>query len=129
MSINIKWNEPALDRLLNQPSGPVGKHMKVIGLKILAGAHSIAGRDTGDLVRKLYMKQGRRGRFQYVEVGSTAKHAYYHHEGTKPHQIRPENGRLLRFNVGGHVVYARKVNHPGTRGTKYLTIPMRRAVR
>lgn len=125
----MHWDERALDRLLNHPTGAVGRHMKSIGLKILAGAHSMAGVRTGQLRRKLYMKQGRRGRFQYVEVGSTARHAYYHHEGTKPHQILPENGRLLRFNVGGKVVYARRVSHPGTKGTKYLTIPMRRAVR
>lgn len=102
--------------------------MKKIGLKTLAGARRMAGRDTGELVRKLYMKQGRVGRIQYVEVGSTAPHAYMHHEGTKPHMIRPETGRVLRFNVGGTVVYARKTVHPGTAPNRYLTVPMRRAV-
>lgn len=89
----------------------------------------MAGVDSGDLRRKLYMSQGRRGRVQYVEVGSKSRHAWYHHEGTKPHQITPETGRLLRFNVGGRVVYAKRVSHPGTRGVRYLTTPMRRAVR
>lgn len=127
--IRMKWNEPALDRLLNQPSGPVGRHMKKIGLKILAGAHSAAGHDTGELKAKLYMRQGRKGNVQYVEVGTKAKHGLVHHEGSKPHQIRPANGRVLRFNVNGRVVYARKVSHPGTRAVRYLTGPMRRVVR
>ncbi len=129
MTVNVHFFEPALDRLLNQPTGPVGRHMKKIGLQIYAGALRMAGRDTGDLVRKMYMKQGRRGRYQYVEVGSTSGHAYVHHKGTKPHLIRPETGRVLRFNVGGHVVYARQTIHPGTKPNHYLTVPMRRAVR
>lgn len=129
MTINIRWNEPALDKLLNNPKGEVGRHMRLIGVKILAGAKTMAGEDTGELRRKLYMKQYRRGKVQAVEVGSTARHAYWHHEGTKPHQIVPETGRLLRFNVGGKVVYARRVSHPGTKGVRYLTTPMRRALR
>lgn len=127
--MSIRWNERALDTLLNNPYGDVGRYMRRVGLKILAGAHGMAGMRTGELRRKLYMKQGRQGRFQYVEVGSKARHAYMHHQGTKPHQILPESGRVLRFNVGGRVVYARKVSHPGTRGNEFLTIPMRKAVR
>lgn len=35
-------------------------------------------------------------------------------EGSRAHIIRP-HGRVLRFVTGGGVVYARSVNHPGTR--------------
>lgn len=126
---DVRFDERALDRLLNQPSGDVGKHLRKIGLLIFAGANVMAGRKTGDLRRKMYMVQGRKGRYQHVEVGSKSRHAYLHHEGTKPHRITPENGRLLRFNVGGRVVYAKKVMHPGTRPNPYLTVPMRRHVR
>jgi hypothetical protein len=45
---------------------------------------------------------------------------------TKPHEIRPRGSvsdlvagtarKALRFRVGGRWVYAKKVNHPGTRG-------------
>ena len=38
--------------------------------------------------------------------------------GSKAHVIRPKNGRLLRFAVGGNVVYARQVRHPGTKGRR-----------
>lgn len=34
--------------------------------------------------------------------------------GSRPHVIRARGG-LLRFTVGGNVVYARQVNHPGTK--------------
>lgn len=127
--MKVKWNKGELDHLLNQPSGPVGKHMKTIGLKTLAGAKAMAGYRTGELRAKLYMKHKRKGRYQYVEVGSKAKHAYMHHQGTKRHLIRPDNGRILRFNVGGQVVYARKTLHPGTKPNPFLTVQMRKAVR
>lgn len=41
--------------------------------------------------------------------------------GTKPHEIRPrkKNG-VLRFEVGGRIVYARVVHHPGTRPNNFL---------
>jgi hypothetical protein len=126
--INLRLDEGALDRLLNQPSGEVGGHMRKIGLLIYAGAMAQAGSKTGDVRRRMYWTHGRRGRYQYVEVGSRSRHALMHHEGTKPHLIMPDSGRILRFNVGGRVVYARKVLHPGTRGNPFLTRPMRRAV-
>lgn len=39
----------------------------------------------------------------------------YQDQGTRPHVIRPRTRRVLRFAAGGDVVYARQVNHPGTR--------------
>lgn len=130
----VKFDNKALDELLNSPvprPGTVGAYMHKIGLEILAGARGMAGFRTGDLRRKLYMKHSRGfgGRFQYVEVGSTSSHAWLHHEGTKPHLIVPKFGRVLRYNIGGKVVYARKVNNRGTRPNKYLETPMRKALR
>jgi len=39
--------------------------------------------------------------------------------GTRAHVIRPRRKKFLRFRVGGRVVFARKVNHPGTRPYKF----------
>lgn len=40
-------------------------------------------------------------------------------EGTKPHEIRPRRRTFLRFEFGGSPIFARKVNHPGTRPTGF----------
>ncbi len=53
-------------------------------------------------------------------VESTDEIAYYYHSGTRPHVIRPRNARALRFTVGGRTVFARSVNHPGTRPHPYV---------
>jgi len=126
---NLRIYDTVLDFELNSPPGMVGRHLGRIGDVILTGARAIAGTDTGRLKRSLYKHTRRDSRGLYLEVGATVPYAYMHHEGTPPHVIVPETGRVLRFKSGGRVVYARKVVNPGTRGRKYLTVPLRRAVR
>ena len=50
------------------------------------------------------------------------KYALMVHNGTKPHIIRPKSpGRRLKFRGRtGTMVYARKVNHPGTAANPFL---------
>lgn len=57
-----------------------------------------------------------------IKVISTNPHTLLVHNGSRPHQIFPRRrGGRLRFVVGGRVVYARKVNHPGYAGNPFLT--------
>lgn len=42
-------------------------------------------------------------------------------DGTRPHIIRPrKKGGVLRFEVGGRVVYSAYARHPGTRANNFL---------
>lgn len=50
----------------------------------------------------------------WKRVIARARHGRFIEEGTKAHVILPRRGRFLKFVVGGHTVFARKVNHPGT---------------
>lgn len=126
---DIRFREPAINRMLESTSGEVGRYMAIVGTRILEGARRIVGVSSRRLQASLYMRHERTARGQVVTVGSPLDYAYVHHEGSRPHQIIARGGRVLRFNEGGRVVYARQVNHPGFRGKKYLTIPLRRAVR
>lgn len=47
-------------------------------------------------------------------------YATYVNDGTRPHVIRPRNAQVLRFRVGGRIVFARKVDHPGTKPNPFL---------
>lgn len=61
-----------------------------------------------------------------IEVISTHPATGWVHDGTPPHQIRPRRtGGMLRFEVGGRIVFARVVNHPGYRGDPFLTNALR----
>lgn len=55
-------------------------------------------------------------------------YAAFVNDGTAPHIIRPRNARVLRFVVGGQVVYARVVHHPGTRANPFLDRALREVV-
>lgn len=50
-------------------------------------------------------------------------------DGSAPHIIRPRRAKALRFVVGGRVVYAKVVHHPGTRGTRFLDRALREVLR
>lgn len=39
--------------------------------------------------------------------------------GSRPHVILPRRARVLRFESGGMTVFARRVNHPGTRAKNW----------
>lgn len=77
---------------------------------------------TGNLGRQV--REGRIGvRGPRTVTGSIEDHAdyaLYVHEGTRPHVIRPKNGKALRFNVGGRTVFAKVVHHPGTGARPFL---------
>lgn len=121
MPLVVKWDNRALDKLLNSPRGTVGAYLFVKGAMIRQKARLQVGVDTGALKGSIHVRQGRTGVGQYVEVGSPLSHALMHHEGTKPHVIVPKRAAVLRFSAGGRVIYTRKVNHPGTRPNRYLT--------
>lgn len=44
-----------------------------------------------------------------------APHAKFVLSGTAPHIIRAKNASALRFTTGGKTVFAKQVNHPGTK--------------
>jgi|SRR5450759_4446143 len=56
-----------------------------------------------------------------ILVGSDNPIALLHHEGTKPHIIRPRNAKILAFWAGGSLVFRHVVHHPGTQPNRYLT--------
>ncbi len=62
-------------------------------------------------------------------VFASASYAKFVDEGTKPHMIRPVNGQALRwFGAFGNPIFARVVNHPGTKGV-FFTRKTRDAVK
>jgi hypothetical protein len=43
------------------------------------------------------------------------EHSTFIEAGTRPHVILPRRARVLVFQVAGRTVFARRVNHPGTK--------------
>jgi len=58
-------------------------------------------------------------------VEATASYAPFVENDTRPHDIKARNAKFLRFRVGGRVVYAKIVHHPGTKGQHFLAKAVR----
>ena len=92
-------------------------------------------RKTGNLAESTtYIVPGKgynsRLEFHQPALSPHNRQAYgrYVREGTKPHTIYPKNAKALRFTAKGEVVFAKKVNHPGTKANLYHLEALRQMV-
>jgi hypothetical protein len=110
----------AMDMMLKSPVGEVGRYLAGRARLIVVGARGQVGKKTGKLQASIHSRQSRTAYGQMVWIGSTVEYALAHHEGTKPHIIRPDKAKALRFTSGSRIIYSRAVKHPGTRANRYL---------
>lgn len=116
--VNIDQNAVAN---LTRPAGPVDVYTKGKAGQIAGKARQIVPVRTGTLRNSIKVQQARdlKGRYSVgYDVEANAKYAAFVHEGTRPHVI--VGNPLLVFQVGGATVFARRVNHPGTKANPFL---------
>ncbi len=109
-----------MDMMLKSPVGDVGRFLAGRARLIVIGAKRQVGKKTRRLQQSIHSRQSRTAYGQMVWIGSEVKYALAHHEGTKPHIIKPNKAKALRFTAGTRVIYSRAVRHPGTRANRYL---------
>lgn len=71
-------------------------------------------RENGRLKRSIIHRVEGTGLRSRGIVTANTEYAAAVHNGTRPHEIRPRTARVLRFPTRGGIVFAPKVNHPGT---------------
>lgn len=130
---SVTVDTAALRKVFHDQRGAIGQDLDKRGRRVLDHARRGVGVDTGLLLSTIRMNRGDNSRGQYLDViaGVQGLTPYlgYHMEGTRPHIIRPRRtGGWLRFTSGGRVVYAKQVNHPGTRPNRFLEAALRFAV-
>ena len=73
---------------------------------------------TGNLASSVRLAQLNLSETESVAVmaagGSGSSYASHVEFGTVPHEIRAKYAKALRFEIGGNVLFRKKVNHPGT---------------
>lgn len=120
----IIWNDGAFGW-----NGPVGVWLANKGRELEVGAKASVGVETGALQANIttdrHPPSTTPGEL-VLDVGANPGgdvdgYAIYHHEGTKPHEIKAKPGKTLRFRSGGRWVYTKRVMHPGTKPNNYLT--------
>lgn len=82
------------------------------------------GRRTRTLLRSIIHQPARfAGGTARGTWGSNVPYARYHNDGTKPHVIVPVRAKALAWRGGNSrsgMIFARRVNHPGTTGTRFM---------
>lgn len=108
------------------------------GPQVVNRAKVLAPVDTGRLRAAIKGKLVRNWtlRSEY-QITVNVDYAEMVHDGTRPHIIRPKRAHTLRrssrgvvkpalrFEIGGRIVYAKVVHHPGTRARPFLDRALR----
>jgi len=114
--------QPGYDLTFKSRIGPVGRDIERRSLIVEVAAVRQARSRSGILRHGIHSAwipspEGNAAR----AIGSEVSHALVHHEGSRPHVIKPRNAKILRWvNKQGHVVFANSVRHPGTKANRYL---------
>lgn len=121
-------DDAALQAFIFNPRGPIRTDLRRRGRQVRRRARQLVGVETGALRQSITMEELDTLTTPAVSVGSKLPYALLHHDGTPPHVILPNSRRLLRFKVAGKIVYAERVQHPGTKANPFLAQALREAI-
>lgn len=128
VSSSFRLERGRVERMLRLPGGMVHRNMERRVRRVEAEARRLApgsmGRGTNI---RAAIQRGPGGDFRGV-VSVHHPAALYVLYGTRPHLIRPVRAQALRFTVGGRVVFAKVVHHPGYQGRNFLAMALRSAL-
>lgn len=86
---------------------------------IVKDAQKKAKKKTGALSRSIKANYKRQG--LDAEIKADVEYASYVEYGTRAHIIRPKGKKALVFNNGNKLCFSKKVRHPGTKASPFLT--------
>lgn len=93
--------------------------LRSIGRRGVQLLRNFAPHKTGKLARSIhYSITGPNSRLR-VNFFDRVPYGGFVISGTRPHFIRARTAKALRFTVGGQTVFAKSVQHPGTRANPY----------
>lgn len=126
VSTSFRLDQSRVTRLLRLPGGLVDRSLRRRVERVQRAAERLAPGTMGAGIRTSirYEADGPHG-----TITSTHPATIYVVNGTRPHIIRPRRpGGVLRFTIGGRVVYARLVHHPGTKPNDFMVRALREAL-
>lgn len=108
-------------KLTTGPGMPVIRLVNQLARRVTNSAKQRTPVNTGNLRNSIHQEPVRvTGSVVSFSVVADADYASYVHDGTRPHVIYPKNAKVLAFSAGGTMVFASKVNHPGTKARPFL---------
>lgn len=100
--------------------------MRELQLAALTEEKRLSPVKTGNLRRTI--RPGRASAAGFENI-ATAGYAAPVEFGSAPHRIVPRRRKVLRFKVGGADVFAKVVNHPGSRAQPFMRPGIEKVVR
>ncbi len=101
-----------VDRILNETGNTAQRRVKTTG--------AFQRRSSSSAKDATKFKVVKTGGGRILRIRNTKRHAKFLEFGTAPHPIVAKNAKVLRFKVGGAVIFRRRVMHPGTKATRFL---------
>lgn len=125
IKVRLYPGEPEL--FANDVDGDVVKDLVRRMRRVRFEARKLVRVRTGRLLSTIdtrVIPQKRRTWVAVVAGGKGITYTGYEHDGTAPHEIRARRKKALRFMIDGQVVFRKRVWHPGTTGTLFLTMAL-----
>lgn len=128
--VKVVIDHAALDHFKGW-NGPLGRSVNRLAMETAWRARVLGNKRTGRMVANIEVQKGHWSKGIEFKVGTDVPYALYVNEGTKPHEIKAKNAPFLVFfwPKVGHVVYFKRVWHPGTRPYKFLERSLEAAMR
>ncbi|MFD5570486.1 hypothetical protein [Streptomyces cadmiisoli] len=122
MSVEVRVDQGAIRRLLRARGGPARRKLQQRVDRVARFARAEAPGSMGDYI-VTEIRDGPRG----LEGAVICTHPKVRLvlDGTRPHLIRPRRAKVLWFEVGGNVVFAKLVRHPGVQPNNFLARALR----
>ena len=96
----VAVNRGAINTLLRDPGGPLGRSLDYLGARINAEARAFCPVDTGRLRRSIHVTPvTRRGNSLVIQIGSNVEYAIFVHEGHQSEPPRPFLTRALEMEI------------------------------
>jgi hypothetical protein len=130
VGVEVRIDQGALERLLRRRGGPAHRKLSARTERVAGIAEAEAPGSMGDFI-EWRVDEGPRGLQGVITCDHPAVILVL--KGTRPHIIRPRRAKsrrgnrraALRFEVGGSVVFAPLVHHPGTRANNFMLRALR----
>lgn len=123
MAVEVRIDQGALERLLRRRGGRAYRKLAERTERVADIAAAEAPGRMGEFV-SWDIEDGPRGLQGVIICDHHA--VLFVLNGTRPHLIRPRRKKgVLRFEVGGDVVFTRLVRHPGTRPNNFMARALR----
>ena len=117
MGMDAEFDQQDLDKLIPRVKKALQNAHDLTAKELWGNLMEFSPQDHGRLAGS--WKLQRVGAMEST-VGTSVEYALVQNDGSDPYMIYPRGAKALRFEIGGGVIYAKSVRHPGIQGTHYI---------